>query len=274
MKNKKLLIAILGLGLATTLTNCQNTTASQGNDGDTENKTANEHLTMAVLYQQQAAEYRALCYQAFNIAQMRVEESTKMLGGMKPKAVIMDIDETVLDNSPYEAKCILDSVSYPTAWDKWMYKADAKPVPGALAFVKFVEEMGMQVYYVSNRKDKYRKETLQNLKDMKFPFASDDHLLLKTDQSSKRERWDQVLQKNMVILMIGDNLNDFSEVFEKKTVDGRFEVTDSLKSEFGKRFIVLPNAMYGEWENAFYEYDFSKTPAEKKSLRHQHLIGF
>ena len=268
------ILSIVFIALSYCLTSCQNSTASQGNEGDSPQEISNEHLTMAVLYQQKAAEYRALCYQAFNLAKMRAEQSTKMLGGMKQKAVIMDIDETVLDNSPYEAKCILDSISYPTDWEKWIHRANAEPVPGALEFAKYVASLGMDIYYVSNRKEKYRKETLKNLQDFGFPFAADEHLLLKTDQSSKKERWDKVREKANVVLMIGDNLNDFLEAFGDKSVQERFDLADSLRNDFGKRFIVLPNAMYGEWENALYEYDFSLEAEAKKAIRHQQLTGF
>jgi len=272
---KKITIIILiSINLGVVFTSCQNTAASRGNEGDASEKVSNEHLTMAVLFQQKAAEYNALCYQAFNMAKMRIDNSSKMLGGFKKKAIVVDIDETMLDNSPYEAKMILDSISYPTEWDTWMNSASAKAVPGALEFAKWVETQKIEIYYISNRKEKYRAPTLKNLQELGFPYADNEHLMLKTDESSKKSRREKVQEKANIILLIGDNLNDFTEAFERKTTQERFEITDSLKSKFGTSFIVLPDAMYGDWENALYNYDHSLTPHEKIKIRHQKLIGF
>jgi len=269
-----LIFSTLILATNLTFTSCQNTTASQDGEGDPPQKISNEHLTMAVLYTQTAAEYRALCYQAFNMARMQIDNSSKMLGGFKKKVVVVDIDETMLDNSPYEAQMILDSISYPTEWDTWMNSGSAKAVPGALEFAKYVEAQKIEIYYISNRKEKYREPTLRNMKELGFPFADDAHLMLKTDESSKKGRREKAQEMANIILLIGDNLNDFLEIFEKKTIKDRFEVTDSLRNKFGRGFIVLPNAMYGDWENALYNYDHSNTAKQKMEIRHQYLTGF
>ena len=190
-----LILSAFFLATNFTFTSCQNTTASQDGEGDPTQKISNEHLTMAVLYQQRAAEYSALCYQAFNIAKMRIDNNSKMLGGFKKKAIIVDIDETMLDNSPYEAKMILDSISYPTEWDTWMSSASAQAVPGALEFTKYVEAQKIEIYYISNRQEKYREPTLKNLKELGFPYADDEHLMLKTDDSSKKGRVNKCRKK-------------------------------------------------------------------------------
>ena len=75
-------------------------------------------------------------------------------------------------------------------------------------------------------------------------------------------------------MLLGDNLNDFAEVFEKKNCADRKAETDQQKTEWGKKFIVLPNATYGEWENALYDYERNLTPAQKDAKRKQKLIGF
>jgi len=233
-----------------------------------------DHLAMATLYQQTAAEYRALCYQAFNIALVQLNQSSKILGGMKKSAIVVDIDETMLDNSPYEAQCILDNVGYPEGWDQWMNKSDAQPVPGALDFLKAAKANNVDIFYITNRKEKYRSQTLKNLKIFEFPDATNDHLMLKGESSSKKARRDKVSQTHNIIMFIGDNLNDFSEIFERKNITDRFELTDKMKKEFGNRFIVLPNAMYGEWEGALYEYNYNQGESAKSSIRKRNLKGF
>lgn len=253
---------------------CNRSSAFSSNSGDDPQISNSDHLINAVLYQQTAAEYRALCYQAFNVAKYQLDQNLRIMGLQKQQAIVVDIDETMLDNSPYEAKCILENVSYPDYWDEWMNASNAKPVPGALEFLKYAESKGFEVYFITNRKEKYREQTLKNLKSLDFPFAQNDHLFMKTDESSKKGRRDFVSETRKIILLIGDNLNDFSEVFEKKSVSERFELTDKNQQEFGKRFIVLPNAMYGEWEGALYNYDYSKNDIEKQELRNEHLKKF
>ena len=97
-----------------------------------------EHLTHAVLWQQLSAEYKALCYQSFNYAKLSLDQYLTSNNSKKPLAIITDIDETVMDNSPYSAKLILDDVNYsPTTWIAWGKLESAELVPGALEFFSY-----------------------------------------------------------------------------------------------------------------------------------------
>jgi len=227
---------------------------------------------LAVLYQQTAAEYRALCYQAFNVAEYQLELRLKETHGMKAYSVVVDIDETMLDNSPYEARCIIDNFAYPVGWDEWMKEASARAVPGALDFLRYAQSRGVQVFYVSNRKEAYFNETLLNLQKLGFPYAQGDHLFLKRNESSKKERRQRITDKTNVVMLIGDNLIDFSEVFESTKIDERFAATDRFRDKFGTKFIVLPNAMYGDWLKAVYSDDPSAEPGIKAEMRRNALI--
>ncbi|MCD4683541.1 MAG: 5'-nucleotidase, lipoprotein e(P4) family [Bacteroidales bacterium] len=272
---KKYLSIVVFIGISVSLfQSCKDSSAFSKQSGEDPALTSSDHLTMAVLYQQTAAEYRALCYQAFNVAKYQLDQNLRIMGLQRQQAVVVDIDETVLDNSPYEAKCILENVSYPDYWDEWMNASDAEPVPGVLEFLKYAKSKSIEIYYITNRKEKYREQTLKNLKSLGFPNAENKYLMLKTDESSKKGRRDMVSETCKIIMLIGDNLNDFSEVFEKKSIPERFELTDKMKKDFGSRFIVLPNAMYGEWEGALYDYDYSKSETEKSEIRHKKLISF
>jgi len=240
----------------------------------TANISKNEHLVMSVLYLQKAAEARALYYQAYNIARFRLQQqlqTTKFSGRL---AVVVDIDETVLDNTPYEARLILTGESYPTFWESWVNMAEAKPVPGALEFLKFADKKGVNIFYVSNRKDFLLRGTLQNLKKLGFPQADEEHIILREKESSKELRRRKISQSYDIALLIGDNLNDFSAIFEKLSVMDRFAKVDSLQSAFGNKFIVLPNPIYGEWEAALYDYDWSKPEKERWKIRHDSLKAF
>lgn len=209
------------------------------------------HPTLyATLFQQQAAEYRALCYQAFNLAEMQLLDAIKQQS-TKPKAIITDIDETILDNSPYQAAAIVGGFGYPTRWADWMNAADAWAIPGALDFLNKASAAGITVFYISNRKEEFRQPTLQNLEKLGFPNATDEYLLLRQegDGNEKETRRQKIAVEFDVVMFLGDNLDDFSSVFEVADAGERLLQTDLNKSAFGKKFIVLPNAVYGSWVN-------------------------
>lgn len=271
---KYLIVIALSSILLILFQSCKDSSAFNKSDNEDPILSSSDHLTMATLYQQTAAEYRALCYQAFNVAKYQLDQNLKIMALQKQQAIVLDIDETVLDNSPHEAKCILNNALYPAYWEEWMDASSAIAVPGVMDFLKYAESKKIEIYYITNRKEKYREQTLNNLKMLGFPNAENKYLMLKTDESSKKGRRDVVSVTNQIIMLIGDNLNDFSEVFEKKSVADRFKVTDEMKSKFGQYFIVLPNAMYGEWEGALYDYDYTQTSSQKNELRRKNLVDF
>lgn len=235
-----------------------------------------DYQTAAVLYMQKAAEYRALAYQAFNIAHLRLDadldkKNVKKLPKAERKmsrAVVVDIDETVLDNSPAQALGIKTNTPYnPKDWYAWTNLRKAKAVPGALEFVNYAVSKGVKVFYVSNRDEKAEKEaTLDNLKSLGFQDVSVDNLLLRTAESGKDARRAVVTAKYRIVMFVGDNLDDFTSAFERKSVADRFTEVDKVREHWGKKFIVLPNAMYGTWENAIYEYQ-RLTEAQKAEKR-------
>jgi len=223
-----------------------------GNKEIKENISTQENLANATVWFQRSPEMRALYYQGYNIAKLRLAEFNKQKTS-KPKAVVVDIDETMIDNSPFEAQQIFDSKGYsPESWKKWSLLAKAKAVPGAVEFTHFCDSLGVTVIYISNRKVDELDATIKNLDSLGFSYAKKEYMLFKQDASSKKARRDQVSQKYEIVMLIGDNLNDLSEVFENRGVDWGVSVTEQNKKEFGNRFIVLPNPMYGEWEKNIY----------------------
>ncbi|MCO5285345.1 MAG: 5'-nucleotidase, lipoprotein e(P4) family [Chitinophagaceae bacterium] len=225
---------------------------------------AGKILTAA--FQQKAAEYRALCYQAYNSAyrslDIFLQERTS-----KPPAIMTDIDETVLDNSPYQVHQSLQGKDFEQeSWFEWTSRAEADTVPGAVAFFNYAASKGVTIFYVTNREERERAATLINLKKYGFPNADNAHLKLKTTTSSKVPRRDSIAATYNILMFVGDNLNDMDGGFEKKSTEARFRETNNHFSDFGNRFIVLPNPSYGEWENAIYKYNFSLTPAQKDSV--------
>jgi len=232
----------------------------------------NEQLVLATVWMQASAEYRALCYQAFNLARMNLDAFLSTHKGGKPVAVIVDADETVIDNSAYEAFLIGQDFGYSSkTWTPWMAAAEATATPGALAFLKYAESKNVEIFYLTNRKIVGYEGTEKNLKALGFPYVDKKHMLLRTGSSDKQERRDMVEKDYAVAFLMGDNLNDFLSVFRKKSVDERFAETDKIKDSWGKKFIVLPNPTYGDWEGAVYKGNWGASPAEKDKMRKDYL---
>ena len=232
----------------------------------------NEQLVMATLWMQTSAEFRALCYQSFNLAKMNLDIFLAAHTGSKKVAVIVDADETVIDNSAYEAFLIGNDFGYSSkTWTPWMAAAQATAIPGALEFLNYAKEKGVEIFYVTNRKMVGYDGTAKNLKALGFPDVDKKHLLLRTGSSDKQERRDIVAKDNEIAFLMGDNLNDFASVFAKKPVADRFAEVDKIKDTWGKKFIVLPNPTYGEWEGSVYKGNWGASPAEKDKMRKDHL---
>ncbi len=236
MKIKTFLLVLLSV----TLLSCSNVQQQKP-----AYKPANNALLMATLYNYYAAEYQALCYQAYNVAKERVTQLRKEFPKKKNMAVVLDIDETVLNNSPYQAHTIEKNSHFPKCWDAWVSQAAAKPVPGAISFLKYADSLGFHIFYVTNRSEKLKAATLKNLQKFDFPQADSLHIYLKTTTGNKEPRRQMISKKYDIVLLAGDNLGDFYKASEK--YPQRNQKVAALRNRFGKKYIVLPNAMYGAW---------------------------
>jgi len=242
----------------------------------------NEYQAAAVLWMQKSAEYRALCYQAYNIAHLRLDQDldgknkkeVSKAERKKPRAIVVDIDETVLDNSPFQALNLTRRQAYERSnWYEWTKLRKAKPVPGAVDFLNYAVSKGVKVFFISNRDQPYEQEsTMENLKSAGFNDISPENVLLRPFDaqgkplSPKAPRRDLVMQKYRIVLLMGDNLDDFSDIFEHRSMTERYASADQNRDLWGKRWIVLPNAMYGTWESAMYDYK-SLNDQEKAKAR-------
>lgn len=232
--------------MAISLISCKKSTNQDGKIS------SQEQLVLATIWYQQSPEMKALYYQGFNMAKLRLAEFAKQKS-QKSKAVVVDIDETMLDNSPFQVDQILKSHGFTSeSWKTWTDKAKAKATPGSVEFSHFCDSLGVSVIYISNRKTNEVESTLKNLDSLGFSFAKKEYMFFKEDVSSKKARREKVSEKYDIVMLIGDNLNDLSEVFESRGDDWGVAVVEKFKNEFGNRFIVLPNPMYGEWEKNIY----------------------
>lgn len=248
-------------------------------------KVDNEYQAGATLWMQKAAEYRALAYQAFNLARWQLDLDLKGKNKndipkserKKPRAVVVDIDETVLDNSPAQAAGIKARKGFALAdWYAWGEMRKAKAIPGSVEFLNYAVSRGVKVFFVSNRDEVQKQATIDNLKAAGFNDVSTENVVLRQKDangkniSTKEPRRQAIQQKYRIAILMGDNLDDLSDVFELKSIADRFAEIDKFKNDIGKRWIVLPNAMYGTWENAVYGFK-SLSDAEKAKARAEAL---
>jgi 5'-nucleotidase (lipoprotein e(P4) family) len=280
MKTRNYLLSF-GLVLASVVSTYFATTSTAQQGAQPQRATAdNEYQIGAILYMQKAAEYRALAYQAFNIARMQLDADEKDRKKLpkaerrKQRAVVVDVDETVLDNSPAQAVQVKNRLPFiQEKWTDWVNMRRAKAIPGAIDFLNYAGGKGARIFYVTNRIEVEKQPTIDNLKALGFPDVSAETVLVKTGESSKEARRQTILQTYRIAILMGDNLDDLSNVFERKAIDARFAEVDKTREMFGRKFIVLPNAMYGTWESAIYEYG-RLTEAQKAEKRANALESY
>ena len=238
----------------------------------------------AVAFVQTSVEYRALSEQTYRAAADHLDQALKEKNwdalvpeergnaatGLKP-AVVMDVDETVLDNSPYQARLVRDGADYDeVTWAQWVAEKKAKPVPGVVDFAKAASAKGVTILYISNRAEHLKDATLANLKAVGLPVADDSVFLglgtfvqdCEQNGSEKNCRRRLAGQKYRVLMQFGDQIGDFVQV-EVNTREGRDRLYDEYNDWFGERWWMLPNPTYGSWEPALFNNEWAK-PAEAR----------
>ena len=233
---------------------------------------ANDNLN-AVLWVQRAAEYDAVSQTVYRGAADKLDAALKEANwdalvpaergnaatGLPP-AVVMDVDETVLDNSPYQARLVHDGASYDeTTWDLWVAEKKAKPVPGVVDFAKAAAAKGVTILYISNRAEHLQAATIANLKAEGLPVKDESVFLglgtfverCEQNGSEKLCRRKLAGQKYRVLMQFGDQLGDFAEIVANTPKD-RDALYDEYADWFGERWFMLPNPTYGSWEPAVF----------------------
>src|SRR5437763_1081859 len=216
-----------------------------------------ENRLLANLYVLTAAEYRACCLQTYRLAGERLAELLKTpAGNGHPRAVVMDLDETVFDNGNFQTFLYRNRLVYDDRyWEVWERDLpdEVGLVPGAKGFIDAAEAAGVTVIYLSNRATKYKDSTVRALaRNGLNTTGIADRLYLKDGSSDKTARRKVAEEQFRVLLYFGDNLRDFSEDFKVKpgqtTVAGRAAQVDAAADRWGKNWFILPNPVYGEWE--------------------------
>lgn len=230
----------------------------------------------STLWVQTAAEYEANSIQAFNSAESNIDAALRDKSwtaaleqesnySLKPAAIILDIDETVLDNSQYQAQLVLDNEEFdPETWDEWIAMESAAAVPGAVDFINSMESLQVDVIYITNRECIVRtdggpecpqkEDTIDNLLNVGIEDVEPDHVFLKGEQpgwtSEKLSRREVVASNHRIIMLFGDDLGDFlPDVKSNITSEERVELVDEYSEHWGRKWFILSNPTYGSWLN-------------------------
>jgi len=234
-----------------------------------------ETETMGLLWMRTSAEYRALAYQGYNVAMNAVKMAvTDPSHQRKPLAIVLDADETVVDNTKLMGESIVNGNGSFDApwWRQAVHQGKSQAMPGAVEFLNEVHKQGVEIFYVSNRYAPVNLDvTIQNFKELGFPSVDKDHVLLFEKDSDKQPRFDMIAKKYYVIVYMGDNAGDFPIGTKGKTLAERNSIIDAHKEDFGTTFVVFPNPAYGSWVSALAKGYQNLSPEEQKQINNQYL---
>ena len=238
---------------------------------------------LAVLFKRTSAEYKANTYQTYASAKKNIDKAledrswTALVNQTKnyedlPPAIILDIDETVLDNSEHQVRSIKNGTNYPIGWKEWVSEESASALPGVKEFLTYAKAKGIKIFYVTNRTHDLEEYTRNNVKALGLPLDNDvDVLLMKNEKgwtSDKTSRRDLIKKDYRVIQIFGDQLDDFIPLKDTaSSVNSRKELIDQYADMWGEKWYMLINPMYGEWEETLYEHCWSCFPEQSDRVK-------
>lgn len=240
-------------------------------------------LLNATLWTQTSVEFKAASMASYKLAELMLDKALADKNWTaaleqgdnyqdKPTAVILDVDETVLDNSEYEAWLIKANTNYSSkTWGPYVDAAISKPIPGSKEFIDYAKSKGVEIFYVSNRKAPGEAGTRKNLADLGY-YVNDkiDTVLLRGETeewgSAKNTRRAHVSKDYRVLLVLGDNLGDFVDAKDATPAD-RNEILAKYKDNWSSKWITISNPMYGSWEAASFGYNWKASGEEKRKLK-------
>ena len=246
---------------------------------------------LPTLWVQTTPEWRALCEQAYLTARLALdpalrhkkqsaalEQAGQPFSRKKP-AVILDIDETVLDNSPGQARQVAANTDFVAKdWAGWVNEAKAQAIPGAVEFCRYARSRGVRVFFITNRDTADEPATRRNLELRGFPLDADiDTVLTRGEKpewntSDKATRRQAVAATHRIVMLIGDDLGDFLPGV-RVPPEKRRELAAPYRERWGRQWIVLPNPGYGSWEEALYDAPKSADPEERMRQKRRYLDG-
>ena len=248
-------------------------------------------LLLATLWTQRSVEYRANALTVFALAKIRLDEAladktwtaapNEQKGDFAslPPAVVLDVDETILDNSLYQVWMLKNNQTFSTkTWNQFCADQVSRAIPGAVEFAKYADSKSVKVFYISNRDASTEKDTRANMEKLGFPMGGNvDTFLMQGEQkewgSAKSTRRAVVTKDYRVLLNMGDNFGDFDDRYRSSEAD-RLKAFDSDRAYWGKQWLMLPNPTYGSFDSATYGHDFKKPQAEQRKAKWDVIEGW
>jgi len=241
-------------------------------------------LLLATLWTQRSVEYKANALTVFALAKIRLDEAladkswtaapAEQKGDFAnlPPAVVLDVDETLVDNSLYQVWMLKNNQTFSTkTWNEFCAAQVSLAIPGAVEFTKYADSKGVKVFYITNRDASTEKDTRANMEKLGFPMGGNvDTFLMQGEQkewaSAKSTRRAVVAKDYRILLSIGDNFGDFDDRYRSSEAD-RMKAFDSDKAYFGKQWLMIANPTYGSFDTATYGHDFKKPLAEQRKAK-------
>ena len=223
----------------------------------------------ALLWIQTSAEYAAAASQTYHMARRSLARALQdknwtaaleQKGGYKklPPAVVLDLDETVLDNSSFVVRRMEEFRLYSeNSWSKWMAELSAGLVPGSREFLEHAVERGVTPIFITNRTCQPTDgddPTVVQLRKLGIPLSHPQSQLrcrAPSTPSDKGPRRAEIARTHRILLLIGDDFHDFVSVpKDQATPEGRMSLYAKYARNFGDRWFMVPNPLYGSWEAA------------------------
>ena len=241
-------------------------------------------LLLATLWTQRSVEFKGNALTVYALGKIRLDQAladkswTAAPGEQKgdyqnlPPAVVLDVDETLLDNSLYQVWMLKNNQTFSTkTWNQFCAAQVSTAIPGAVDFTKYADSKGVKVFYISNRDATTEKDTRENMEKLGFPMGGNvDTFLMQNEQkewgSKKGTRRAFIAKDYRILLEFGDNFGDFDDRYRSSEAE-RAKAFDSDMAYWGKQWLVIANPTYGSFDTATYGHDFKKPLAEQRKAK-------
>jgi 5'-nucleotidase (lipoprotein e(P4) family) len=266
LNRRRLLATVLAGGVVPFVPGCGEASERDAEcDADLQNA-----LLWAVAWKQSAAEYGALCYQAYNVARMHLDTALATLHE-KPLAVIADMDDTILHAASYWGHLVSMNRDFfdDAIWDAWIRRTWSRAVPGSIEFFRYCEANRSKPFMSpADQGERSFELALGHLQHLNFPYADPQHLTVFRDSSDKSPAREQLATSHDIALLVGDNLNDYKRDYYVTDIDQRMALMERDRDDFGRKFIVLPNPTDGHWVRAIFgESEPAPTEENRRKLK-------
>jgi len=245
----------------------------------------------ATLWTQQSVEFKANAMAVFDLARIRLDQGLKdrrwtaapaeqKAGYEKlPPALIVDIDETVLDNSPYQVWMLKNGKTFSQdTWAMFCKTETSLAIPGAVEFLRYAASKGVRIFYVSNRNADLEQATRNNLRRFAFPIDErEDTVLLAGEKpewrSEKGTRRSVIAERHRIILNLGDNFGDFVDAYRGDPQE-RQAILNNTQGLWGRQWLMIANPTYGSFEGSPFKGNFRLPQAEQRQAKLNSLFGW